>query len=117
MEYGSSDKRAADKFSDAEYGSAGLTGGYHTTVESPKSDVYEANGIATKHEEDVASQNALFRALGKLFNRGVEARGIEPVPEDERDGKHTIGLLIMWWSVNCVISTFPIGVSTSTLHA
>lgn len=41
---------------------------------------------------------------------GVEVRGIERVPEDERDGKHTIGLLLLWWSVNMVVSSVPIGV-------
>jgi hypothetical protein len=37
------------------------------------------------------------------------------VPEDERDGKHTIGLMLLWWSVNTVVSTFPIGVSHTTM--
>ncbi|WWC59846.1 uncharacterized protein I303_102408 [Kwoniella dejecticola CBS 10117] len=60
-------------------------------------------------EDEVAHKNPIFRKLGGLFNKGVEARGIERVPEDERDGKHTIGLLLLWWSVNMVVSTLPIG--------
>jgi hypothetical protein len=62
-------------------------------------------------DEELRSQNAFSRALARVFGSNVEARGIERVPEDERDGKHTIGLLLLWWSVNCVVSTFPIGVS------
>ena len=53
--------------------------------------------------------------LGKLFDVGgllyrqshrshglrariVEARGIERVPESERENKHSIGLLLLWFS-------------------
>jgi len=68
-------------------------------------------------DEQLRSQNPFFRALNRLFGSGVEARGIERVPEEERDGTHTIGLLLLWWSVNCVVSTFPIGVSADAQHA
>jgi len=64
-------------------------------------------------EDELAGRNPLFRAFRRVFDRGVEARGIERVPEDERDGKHTIGLMLLWWSVNMVVSTVPIGVSSS----
>ena len=63
-------------------------------------------------EEELVARNPVFRAFRKVFNSGVEVRGIERVPEDERDGKHTIGLLLLWWSVNMVVSTVPIGVSS-----
>ncbi|ORX37540.1 cytosine-purine permease [Kockovaella imperatae] len=54
-------------------------------------------------------KSGLHRFFRKLFDHGVEARGIERVPEEERDGTHTIGLLLLWWSVNSVVSTVPIG--------
>lgn len=60
-------------------------------------------------DADLQERNPLFRAFRGLFNHGVEARGIERVPEDERDSTHFVGLLLMWWGVNIVISTFPIG--------
>ncbi|KAH9942946.1 purine-cytosine permease [Amylocystis lapponica] len=43
--------------------------------------------------------------LERLFARGVEARGVERVPEDQRETKNA-------WnkSVNCVLTTIPIGV-------
>ncbi|WVR03012.1 hypothetical protein IAU60_000001 [Kwoniella sp. DSM 27419] len=66
-------------------------------------------------EDDVANRNLLYRKLGKLFDNGVEARGIERVPEDERDGTHTIGLLLFWWSVNMVVSTVPIGSAVAAI--
>lgn len=62
----------------------------------------------------VQDKGPAFRWLSKLFQVGVEARGIERVPEDERDGRHTIGLLLLWWSVNMVVSTVPIGVRWQT---
>ena len=66
---------------------------------------------AAVREEEVVHSNRLFRALNKLFDKGVEARGIERVPEDERDNTHSMGLLLLWWSVNMVVSTLPVGVS------
>jgi len=48
--------------------------------------------------------------LEKLFANGVEARGIERVPEDQRTMKNSWNNLLMWWSVNCVLTTIPIGV-------
>ncbi|KAJ3552669.1 hypothetical protein NM688_g4029 [Phlebia brevispora] len=58
-----------------------------------------------------------FARYGKLgavikfiFASGVEARGVERVPEDERETKNMWNNLLMWWSVNCVLTTIPIGV-------
>ncbi|KAG0691788.1 permease for cytosine/purines, uracil, thiamine, allantoin-domain-containing protein [Suillus ampliporus] len=48
--------------------------------------------------------------LAKLFASGVEARGIERVPEDQRESKNAWNNLLMWWSVNAVLTTIPIGV-------
>ncbi|GJJ05824.1 hypothetical protein Clacol_000011 [Clathrus columnatus] len=61
--------------------------------------------------EDEAQIKARFASygLGKLFEAGVEARGIERVPESERQSKHGIGLLLLWFSVNIVLTTIPIG--------
>ena len=64
-----------------------------------------------EHEDAIIYKSPLHRVFKRMFNSGVEARGIERVPEDERDGTHTIGLLLLWWSVNSVVSTVPIGVS------
>lgn len=46
-------------------------------------------------------------------------RGIERVPEDERSNKHTINIMILWFSVNTVLTTVPIGESNSgrLMHA
>ncbi|KAG9309078.1 cytosine-purine permease [Chiua virens] len=59
--------------------------------------------------------------LSKLFNSGVEARGVERVPEHQRETKNFWNSLFMWWSVNMVITTIPVGVLgqyvfTLTLH-
>ncbi|KAJ7134817.1 permease for cytosine/purines, uracil, thiamine, allantoin-domain-containing protein [Mycena epipterygia] len=48
--------------------------------------------------------------LTKLFASGVEARGVERVPEDQRETKNMWNNLLMWWSVNTVLTTLPIGV-------
>ncbi|KAK4685105.1 hypothetical protein P7C73_g5056, partial [Tremellales sp. Uapishka_1] len=64
---------------------------------------------AIREADLVPARGVFFRWLQKASAMGVEVRGIERVPEDERDGKHTIGLLLLWFSVNSVVSTFPIG--------
>ncbi|KZP24133.1 hypothetical protein FIBSPDRAFT_822521 [Athelia psychrophila] len=52
----------------------------------------------------------LGRIMAKMFDVGVEARGVERVPEDQRETKNTWNNLLMWWSVNTVLTTIPIGV-------
>ncbi|KAI5123976.1 hypothetical protein M0805_006388 [Coniferiporia weirii] len=58
----------------------------------------------------IQKYGALGPFLSKLFASGVEARGIQRVPEDERDPKNMWNNLLMWWSVNTVLTTIPIGV-------
>ncbi|KAG8219210.1 cytosine-purine permease [Butyriboletus roseoflavus] len=48
--------------------------------------------------------------LSKLFDSGVEARGVERVPEHCRETKNSWNNLFMWWSVNMVLTTIPVGV-------
>lgn len=50
---------------------------------------------------------------GRLFSNHVEEKGIERIPESERSSRHLPGLLLLWFSVNLVVSTFPIGVSAA----
>jgi hypothetical protein len=84
-------------------------------VVPPQQDVSAADNVGAVRENELVTQKGpIYRWLSKAFDMGVEARGIERVPEDERDGKHTIGLLLLWWSVNSVVSTVPIGVSELT---
>ncbi|KAJ7851334.1 permease for cytosine/purines, uracil, thiamine, allantoin-domain-containing protein [Mycena leptocephala] len=47
--------------------------------------------------------------LSKLFASGVEARGVERVPEDQRETKNMWNNLLMWWSGNTVLTSIPIG--------
>ena len=84
---------------------------YPYNVEEGNTNGYGDIPIEGDHEEAIVQKSRIHRWLKKLFDHGVEARGIERVPEDERDGTHTIGLLLLWWSVNSVVSTVPIGVS------
>ncbi|WOO82974.1 Purine-cytosine permease fcyB [Vanrija pseudolonga] len=64
---------------------------------------------SAEREDELRHKSPLFRFLDKAFSNGVEARGIERVPEDERSSKHAIGLLVFWWSVNLAVSTVPVG--------
>ncbi|KAF8555047.1 cytosine-purine permease [Imleria badia] len=48
--------------------------------------------------------------LSTLFKSGVEARGVERVPENQREKKNSWNNLLMWWSVNMVLTTIPVGV-------
>ncbi|KAG1723685.1 permease for cytosine/purines, uracil, thiamine, allantoin-domain-containing protein [Suillus lakei] len=48
--------------------------------------------------------------LSRLFASGVEARGVERVPETQRESKNAWNNILMWWSVNTVFDIIPIGV-------
>lgn len=56
--------------------------------------------------------------LSRLFACGVEARGVERVPGNQRESESAWNSILMWWSVNTVFDIIPIGVlaqSTFTL--
>lgn len=56
--------------------------------------------------------------LSRLFAFGVEARGVERMPENQRESKNSWNNILMWWSVNTVFDIIPVGVlaqSTFTL--
>ncbi|KAF8990473.1 cytosine-purine permease [Cyathus striatus] len=71
-----------------------------------------SSGSADKDSTNaiVARFGPLGPLIGKLFEIGVEARGVERVPEDQRDDTHYWNNLFMWWSVNMVLTTISIGV-------
>ncbi|KDR83261.1 hypothetical protein GALMADRAFT_89116 [Galerina marginata CBS 339.88] len=58
----------------------------------------------------IARYGALGPFLSKLFELGVEARGVERIPEDMRDATHFWNNIFMWWSVNMVLTTISIGI-------
>ncbi|KAI0715106.1 cytosine-purine permease [Earliella scabrosa] len=72
-----------------------------------------ASAVSPSH---LAPEDALVKRYGrfgpflaKLFASGVEARGVERVPEDQRETKNMWNNLFMWWSVNTGLTTIPIG--------
>ncbi|TFK32555.1 cytosine-purine permease [Crucibulum laeve] len=72
----------------------------------------ERNSIAPDRDPShaiVARFGALGPLLARLFDSGVEARGVERVPEDQRDDVHYWNNLFMWWSVNITLTTIPVG--------
>ncbi|EGN93578.1 hypothetical protein SERLA73DRAFT_189287 [Serpula lacrymans var. lacrymans S7.3] len=74
-------------------------------------DVYEVEAAEGTPDRVIAKRyGALGPLLSKLFASGVEARGVERVPEDQREVKNIWNNLLMWWSVNMVLTTIPVGV-------
>lgn len=62
------------------------------------------------HEQAIASRYGRFHGFFKrLLAMGVEVRGVERVPEDERTDRNFMNSLFMWFSVNTVLTTVPIG--------
>ncbi|KAJ9645523.1 uncharacterized protein PV06_07792 [Exophiala oligosperma] len=71
--------------------------------------VPDASGAV--HGESFVTGNTLYARLQRLAGRfGVEQRGIERVPEDERTDKSTLKVGTMWCAANMVVSSFAIGV-------
>jgi len=62
------------------------------------------------HGESFVAGNTLYHKLQRFVGRyGVEQRGIERVPEDERTDRNTYKLGTMWCAANMVVSSFAIG--------
>ena len=62
------------------------------------------------HGESFAHGGSLYARLQRLVGKyGIEQRGIERVPEDERTDKNTWKVGTMWLAANMVVSSFAIG--------
>ncbi|KAJ4482010.1 permease for cytosine/purines uracil thiamine allantoin [Lentinula aciculospora] len=79
------------------------------TSSAGNSDVPEYVGERTVNQKAAERFGIFAPIMEKLFDYGVEARGVERVLENERDPKLLWNNLFMWWSVNCVLTTVPIG--------
>ncbi|KAK2004763.1 NCS1 nucleoside transporter [Colletotrichum falcatum] len=63
------------------------------------------------HEADFAAGTSTYAKLQRLAGKlGVEQRGIERVPEDERNNDSIANVGTLWCSANMVVSSFAIGV-------
>ena len=60
-------------------------------------------------DSEAALQQKHGRLLQWMYTMGVEARGVERVPEDERSSKHAITIWTFWLSVNTVGESLLIG--------
>ncbi|KAF9869599.1 NCS1 nucleoside transporter [Colletotrichum karsti] len=68
-------------------------------------------GAAGVHQEDFAAGTSTYAKLQRLAGKfGVEQRGIERVPEDERINDTIANVGTLWCSANMVVSSFAIGV-------
>ncbi|KAJ7758164.1 purine-cytosine permease [Mycena maculata] len=86
------------------------TGSYEDKEKYPGS-VEHATTLEASPEDVLVNRfGSMGPVLSKLFASGVEARGVERVPEDQRENKNMWNNLLMWWSVNTVLTTLPIGV-------
>jgi hypothetical protein len=56
-----------------------------------------ASAVAPADDVIVGRFGAFNKVLGPLFKAGVEARGVERVPEDERSPANTWNNLLMWF--------------------
>lgn len=63
------------------------------------------------HKEAFAAGDSLYARLQRFVGKyGVEQRGIERVPNDERTDTSVSNIGTLWLSANMVVSTFAIGV-------
>ena len=63
------------------------------------------------HGEVFITGDTKYAKLQRFVTKfGVEARGIERVPDDERTDKNTWKVGTMWCAANMVVSSFAIGV-------
>ncbi|KAF7354538.1 Cytosine-purine permease [Mycena sanguinolenta] len=92
----------------------------------PEKDLHSQDAVSVDHDERIDTLNVLDAtaapvdptslwgrslALSAALERkvGIEARGIQRVPEDQRNDRPS-GNLWIWLAANCVLSTFGIGI-------
>ena len=93
--------------------------------EKASEDIYDADGVvpsqhpvayngdktavgdeAALREDAIASRYGPLQGFFKrMLAMGVEVRGVERVPEDERTDRNSMNSLFMWFSVNTVLTT------------
>ncbi|KAK8103916.1 purine-cytosine permease [Apiospora kogelbergensis] len=85
------------------------TGDRDTGTGTDTETCYVGSGNAVP-EEDFAAGDSLYARIQKIAGRfGVEQRGIERVPSDERTKESMSEVGTMWLSANMVVSSFAIG--------
>ncbi|KAI8066400.1 permease for cytosine/purines, uracil, thiamine, allantoin-domain-containing protein [Gongronella butleri] len=61
-------------------------------------------------DQILAGRNTFLGTMySRLFRLGVESRGVERVLEEDRSPKNAINSILLWFSVNTVLTTIPIG--------
>merc|ERR1711939_706951 len=96
------EKRAASSHSSSDYDAEKAKTSAGKTNVNP---VNFNDGI----NRDLPIVRKLWAAVQWLDRFGVEARGVERVPEDERHHHRVADAGFMWGSANCTISTFALG--------
>ncbi len=82
---------------------------YNAAEEKHRS-VIKPDGSGAVPGESFAAGNTLYAKIQRFVGRfGVEQRGIERVPEDERTDTSTMKVGTMWCAANMVVSSFAIG--------
>ena len=81
-------------------------------MEKHSSPIHHDGGVGTTGHATALEEHAIVGRFGraqgifaKMFAAGVEARGIERVPETERTDRNSANSLFLWFSVNTVLTT------------
>ncbi|KAK4193441.1 purine-cytosine permease [Podospora australis] len=66
--------------------------------------------VTVVHKEDFEKGDSLYAKLQRFAGKyGMEQRGVERVPDDEREDVSAFKIGRMWFSVNMGVSTFALG--------
>lgn len=86
-------------------------GGFTNSYDEKRHSTIVPDESGAVHGESFEYGNTLYAKLQRAVGRyGVEQRGIERVPEDERTDKSVVKVGTMWCAANMVVSSFAIGV-------
>ena len=82
----------------------------HGAADEKRRSVIKPDESGAVHGESFVAGNTLYAKIQRFVGRfGVEQRGIERVPEDERTDTSTMKVGTMWCAANMVVSSFAIG--------
>ncbi|KAK3354236.1 permease for cytosine/purines, uracil, thiamine, allantoin-domain-containing protein [Neurospora tetraspora] len=91
--------------------------GHSSTTSEKDEAAVQGNNENVVHKEEFYAGNSIYAKLHQITGRwGVEERGIERLPSDERDARKPITVGITWFSINMTFVSLTLGVLPVTAY-
>jgi hypothetical protein len=87
----------------------------HTSVNDVAAvDTNQSNVEEVARAREIQQQNRVIRTMRNAeewldAKIGIETRGIDRIPEEQKRPPHIINIFLIWWSLNVHVGVIPLG--------